>query len=100
MAAPLARACALAVTAVVLAAAAAAPVAARADAPGTARADAPGTPRAGAPPVFATAQWTLRVSMGAPAAFIVRAADPDGDAVTLAWAFDDGTTAAGPAVTK
>jgi hypothetical protein len=99
MAAPLARACAIALTAVVLAAAGA-PVAARADAPGTARAGAPGSARTGAPPVFATAQWTLRVSTGAPAAFIVQAVDPDGDAVTLAWAFDDGTAAAGPAVTK
>jgi len=91
MAAPRASACALALTAVALVAAAA---------PVTARADAPGAARAGAPPVFATAQWTLRVPVGSPTAFIVQAVDPDGDAVALAWAFDDGTAAAGPAVTK
>jgi hypothetical protein len=83
MAAPLARACALALTAAAFAAAA-----------------APGPAHAAAPPVLSSAQWTLRVPAGAPAAFIVQAVDPDGDAVTLAWAFDDGTAAAGPHVTK
>jgi hypothetical protein len=83
MAFSLARALTLALTALALAAAA-----------------APGTARAAAPPVLTTVQWTLRVPVGAPAGFIAEAVDPDGDAVTLAWAFDDGTAAAGPHVTK
>jgi PKD domain len=50
---------------------------------------------AAAPPQFVTAQWLVRVPTGVPAGFLARAADPDGDAVTLAWTFDDGTTATG-----
>jgi hypothetical protein len=55
---------------------------------------------AAAPPVLTAVQWTLRATVGFPAGFIARAVDPDGDAVTIGWAFDDGTTAAGPRVTK
>jgi hypothetical protein len=90
MAFPLARALALGLTAAALAAAA----------PGAAWAAAPGAASAAAPPVLSTVQWTLRVPAGAPAAFSAEATDPDGDAVTLAWAFDDGSTAAGSPVTK
>ena len=53
---------------------------------------------AAAPPQFVTAQWLVRVPTGVPAGFLALAADPDGDAVTLAWTFDDGTTATGKRV--
>jgi hypothetical protein len=53
---------------------------------------------AAAPPQFVTAQWLVRVPTGVPAGFLALAADPDGDAVTLAWTFDDGTTATGERV--
>jgi hypothetical protein len=50
---------------------------------------------AAAPPQFVTVQWLVRVPTGVPAGFLARASDPDGDAVALAWTFDDGTTATG-----
>jgi hypothetical protein len=65
-----------------------------------AAAAAPGTAAAAAPPVLTSVHWTLRVTAGSPAGFVAEAVDPDGDAVTLAWAFDDGTTAVGGRVTK
>lgn len=60
----------------------------------------PAAATAASPPLLSAAQWTLRVPAGAPAGFIAKATDPDGDAVTLTWTFDDGTTASGPRVTK
>jgi hypothetical protein len=53
---------------------------------------------AAAPPHFVTAQWLVRVPTGVPAGFLARAADADGDAVTLTWTFDDGATATGERV--
>ena len=53
---------------------------------------------AAAPPHFVTAQWLVRVPTGVPAGFLALAADVDGDAVTLTWTFDDGTTATGKRV--
>jgi PKD repeat protein len=61
---------------------------------------APAAARAASPPRFVTTQWLLRVPVGTPAGFIAKAVDPDGDAVTLAWTFDDGTVATGARVTK
>jgi PKD domain-containing protein len=61
---------------------------------------APAAAHAAAPPRFVTTQALVRVAAGAPAGFLARATDPDGDAVTIAWAFDDGTTAAGERVAK
>ena len=61
---------------------------------------APGAAAAAAPPVIVHAQWTLRVTAGSPAGFIAEAVDPDGDAVTLTWTFDDGTTASGGRAVK
>jgi hypothetical protein len=60
----------------------------------------PAAAHAASPPMLATAEWSLRVPAGSPAGFMAEAVDPDGDAVTLTWAFDDGTTATGPRVTK
>jgi hypothetical protein len=56
--------------------------------------------RGDAPPRFVTTQWLVRVAAGAPAGFLAQAIDPDGGSVTLAWAFDDGTTATGERVAK
>jgi PKD domain-containing protein len=53
---------------------------------------------AASPPRFVTTQWLVRVATGAPAGFLARAVDRDGDAVTLTWAFDDGATATGERV--
>jgi PKD repeat protein len=50
---------------------------------------------AGSPPMLATTQWSLSILAGWTAGFEAHATDPDGDAVTLSWAFDDGTTATG-----
>jgi hypothetical protein len=80
--------------ALVLSAATVATVAAPATAAAPAAADA------AVPPVVTAAQWTLRVTAGSPAGFIVKVVDPDGGKVTLAWAFDDGTAASGRRVTK
>jgi PKD domain-containing protein len=61
---------------------------------------APAVARAAAPPQFVTTQWLVRVSVGTPAGFLARATDPGGGAVTITWAFDDGTVAAGERVAK
>ena len=51
---------------------------------------------AGAPPAINVwSQSLLSTMAGFPAGFDVRASDPDGEAVTLTWAFDDGATATG-----
>src|SRR5688500_594594 len=60
---------------------------------------APAAAQAASPPVL-NAQWTLRVMAGSPAGFLAHASDPDGETVTISWAFDDGTTATGARVTK
>ena len=60
----------------------------------------PAVAHAAAPPRFVTMEWLVRVSTGATAGFLARATDPDGDAVTITWAFDDGTTAASERVAK
>jgi hypothetical protein len=48
---------------------------------------------AGSAPLLATSQATLSVLAGWEAGFTAHATDPDGDIVTLSWAFDDGTFA-------
>lgn len=59
---------------------------------------APATADAAAPPRFVTTQWLLRVPAGVPAGFFAKAVDPDHDAVTVTWAFDDGIVATGERV--
>jgi len=44
-------------------------------------------------PLLSSSQGALSVLAGWEAGFGAHATDPDGDAVTLSWAFDDGTTA-------
>jgi PKD repeat protein len=61
---------------------------------------APAAARAASPPRFVATQWLLRVPVGTPAGFVAKAVDPDDDAVTIAWAFDDGTVATGERVAK
>jgi hypothetical protein len=61
---------------------------------------APAAAHAASPPRFVVTQWLLRVPVGTPAGFMAKAIDPDHDAVTIAWAFDDGTAATGERVTK
>jgi hypothetical protein len=48
---------------------------------------------AGSAPLLATSQEALSVLAGWQAGFNAHATDPDGDVVTLSWAFDDGTVA-------
>jgi PKD repeat protein len=61
---------------------------------------APAAAHAASPPRFVATQWLLRVPLGTPAWFMAKAVDPDHDAVTIGWAFDDGTVATGKRVTK
>ena len=50
---------------------------------------------AGSPPLLCATQWSPSAMAGFPTGLEATATDPDGDAVTLSWTYDDGATATG-----